>query len=63
MSNILFPGQDFNNARVYDFSDVKNWDQNKLDRTKNSRMGWSDLSLCLNGPIISNLVDHFVDRW
>lgn len=26
---IIFPGQDYNNARVYDFSDVAKWDQNK----------------------------------
>ncbi|POR39491.1 Phospholipase D1 [Tolypocladium paradoxum] len=36
---IVFPGQDYNNARVFDFSDVNEWDQNKLDRTKTSRMG------------------------
>lgn len=41
LDNILFPGQDFNNARVYDFQDVSNWQDNKLDRTKYSRMGWS----------------------
>ncbi|KAJ2994214.1 hypothetical protein NUW58_g1618 [Xylaria curta] len=46
---IIFPGQDFNNARVYDFEGVNNWDHNQLDRVKNSRMG------CL--------IDHFTDRW
>ncbi|KAJ3520611.1 hypothetical protein NM208_g13642 [Fusarium decemcellulare] len=60
---IIFPGQDYNNARVYDFADVQDWNQNKLDRTKSSRMGWSDVALSMNGPITSHLVDHFVDRW
>ncbi|KAM0432766.1 hypothetical protein ACHAPT_004468 [Fusarium lateritium] len=60
---IIFPGQDYNNARVYDFADVQDWNQNKLDRTKSSRMGWSDVALSMNGPITSSLVDHFVDRW
>ncbi|KAF4778183.1 hypothetical protein HER10_EVM0000993 [Colletotrichum scovillei] len=60
---VIFPGQDYNNARVYDFADVDNWEQNKLDRTKSSRMGWSDVSLSLSGPIVANLADHFVDRW
>ncbi|KAK2001795.1 phospholipase D/nuclease [Colletotrichum falcatum] len=60
---IIFPGQDYNNARVYDFADVDNWEQNKLDRTKSSRMGWSDVSISLNGAIVQNLADHFVDRW
>jgi phospholipase D1/2 len=63
VNKALFPGQDFNNARVYDFADVEHWDQNKLDRTKNSRMGWSDLSLCLRGPVIDDLKAHFVQRW
>lgn len=40
LDDILFPGQDFNNARVYDFQDVTKWEDNKLDRTKSSRMGW-----------------------
>lgn len=26
---IVFPGQDYNNARVYDFAEVNNWNQNK----------------------------------
>lgn len=82
LENIIFPGQDYNNARIFDFADVGNWDQNKcevilnyhmseiqgltayvVDRTKSSRMGWSDVALSLNGPIVSDLVSHFVDRW
>ncbi|KAH6607433.1 phospholipase D/nuclease [Trichoderma cornu-damae] len=62
VENTVFPGQDYNNARIFDFSDVGNWDQNKLDRTKSSRMGWSDVALSMNGPIVSDLVAHFVDR-
>lgn len=26
-------------------------------------MGWSDVALSMNGPIVSDLVAHFVDRW
>ncbi|KAH7160840.1 putative phospholipase D [Dactylonectria macrodidyma] len=63
LSYVVFPGQDYNNARVYDFADVKDWEKNQLDRTKSSRMGWSDVALSMNGKIVHNLVDHFVDRW
>ena len=63
LENILFPGQDFNNARIMDFNDVPHWQDNKLDRTNSSRMGWSDLSLCLKGPAVEDLAIHFVDRW
>ncbi|KAI1647922.1 phospholipase D/nuclease [Daldinia loculata] len=63
LDSIVFPGQDFNNARIYDFEGVDNWDHNQLDRTKNSRMGWSDIAISLKGPIVHNLIDHFTDRW
>lgn len=35
----------------------------QVDRTKNSRMGWSDVALSMEGPITRSLVAHFVDRW
>jgi phospholipase D1/2 len=42
---------------------VEKWENNKLDRTKSSRMGWSDLSICLRGPVVEDLKAHFVARW
>ncbi|TGJ78196.1 hypothetical protein E0Z10_g10568 [Xylaria hypoxylon] len=60
---IVFPGQDFNNARAYDFEGVEKWDHNQLDRTKSSRMGWSDIAISLNGPVVNSLINHFADRW
>ncbi|KAI9716354.1 MAG: hypothetical protein M1812_005419 [Candelaria pacifica] len=63
LNKIVFPGQDFNNARVMDFQDVANWQNNKLDRSTSSRMGWSDLSICLSGPVVEDLRAHFVERW
>ncbi|KAK5092862.1 hypothetical protein LTR70_006032 [Exophiala xenobiotica] len=63
LNKIVFPGQDYNNARNMDFSEVNHPFQNKLDRTKSSRMGWSDISICLRGPSVGDLMHHFVDRW
>jgi phospholipase D1/2 len=63
LNQIIFPGQDYNNARILDFSDVAHWDQNKLDRRYNSRMGWSDLSISLAGPVVEDLRRHFAERW
>ncbi|KAI0521317.1 phospholipase [Xylaria bambusicola] len=60
---IIFPGQDFNNARVFDFEGVDKWDHNQLDRAKSSRMGWSDIAISLSGPIVNSLIHHFTDRW
>ncbi|OAX84109.1 hypothetical protein ACJ72_01521 [Emergomyces africanus] len=59
----VFPGQDYNNARVLDFDDVSHWENNKLDRKSNSRMGWSDISVSLHGPAAEDLRKHFVERW
>lgn len=63
LDKIVFPGQDYNNARVMDFQDVEHWQNNKLDRTKTSRMGWSDLSISLSGPIVADYAEHFAQRW
>ena len=63
LDDIVFPGQDFNNARIMDFNDVVHWQNNKLDRRESSRMGWSDISISLHGPVVHDLRKHFVDRW
>lgn len=63
LNRIVFPGQDYNNSRIMDFQDVVHWQNNKLDRTQNSRMGWNDLSICLSGPVVQDLREHFVERW
>jgi len=63
LNRIVFPGQDYNNARIMDFQDVQHWQNNKLDRTANSRMGWSDISISLHGPVVEDLRAHFAQRW
>ncbi|KAI9816908.1 MAG: hypothetical protein M1827_001553 [Pycnora praestabilis] len=63
LNQIIFPGQDYNNARIMDFQDVANYQNNKLDRVTSSRMGWSDLSMSLRGPVVEDLRAHFVERW
>jgi phospholipase D1/2 len=63
LNRIVFPGQDYNNSRIMDFQDVVHWQNNKLDRTQNSRMGWTDLSISISGPVVQDLREHFVQRW
>lgn len=63
LNNIVFPGQDFNNARIMDFQDVQIWENNKLSRKDSSRMGWSDVSVSLHGSVVEDLQLHFVERW
>lgn len=46
-----------------DFQDVSHWQNNKLNRKDSSRMGWSDVSISLSGPVVEDLRAHFVERW
>lgn len=39
----LFPGQDYNNARVKDFKDVSNHVSNELNGLETARMPWHDV--------------------
>jgi phospholipase D1/2 len=63
LDDIVFPGQDYNNARVMNFKNLDNWEHNKLSRLTTSRMGWQDISVSLTGPIVADLCRHFVERW
>jgi phospholipase D1/2 len=48
---------------ITDFQTVDHWEDNKLDRTQSSRMGWSDVALSLAGPVVQDLRTHFSQRW
>lgn len=63
LDDIVFPGQDYNNARVMDFKNLDNWEHNKLSRLTTCRMGWQDISISLTGPAVTDVCRHFVDRW
>ena len=43
-SKTLFPGQDFNNARIMDFKDVYDYVSNTLSIEECARMPWHDVS-------------------
>ena len=49
--------------RIMDFQDVSHYQENKLDRRDSSRMGWSDISISLSGPVVEDLRAHFIERW
>lgn len=63
LKETLYPGQDYNNARILDFQDVAHWENNQLDRKATARMGWSDVAVSLHGPAVEDLRRHFVERW
>ncbi|KAA8913095.1 hypothetical protein FN846DRAFT_772614 [Sphaerosporella brunnea] len=63
LNAIIFPGQDYNNARFMDFQHVDKWQDNVVSRLELPRMGWSDVTMSLMGPGVKDLQKHFVQRW
>ncbi|KAJ6510983.1 hypothetical protein C8R45DRAFT_965797 [Mycena sanguinolenta] len=59
----LFPGQDYNNARIMDFQNVYNYVSNGLSTLESARMPWHDVHMTLTGPVVLDIVQHFVERW
>ncbi|KAI0703476.1 phospholipase D/nuclease [Cytidiella melzeri] len=59
----LFPGQDYNNARVLDFQQVSEFANNGISVLDTARMPWHDVHMTLCGPVVLDIVQHFVERW
>ncbi|CCM01548.1 uncharacterized protein FIBRA_03606 [Fibroporia radiculosa] len=63
LKRTLFPGQDYNNARIMDFKNVQNYVSNGLSVIESARMPWHDVHMTLCGSAVLDLVQHFVERW
>lgn len=50
----LFPGQDYNNARIMDFKDVYNYASNTLSVLESARMPWHDVGVFLAYLLVNN---------
>ncbi|TDL24340.1 phospholipase D/nuclease [Rickenella mellea] len=59
----IFPGQDYNNARLMDFKQVENFADNALSVLQSARMPWHDVHMTLTGEVVLDIVQHFVERW
>lgn len=59
----IFPGQDYNNARIMDFQNVPDYASNALSVLDSARMPWHDVHMTLTGPVVLDIVQHFVERW
>lgn len=59
----LFPGKEYNNARVRDFYDLnKPWEESQ-DRNSLPRMPWHDVHQMVLGQPARDFSRHFVQRW
>ncbi|KAG1152416.1 hypothetical protein G6F37_000260 [Rhizopus arrhizus] len=59
----IYPGQDYSDARLKDFINVKEWDMRLVDKTIIPRMPWHDMALCVLGKPVLDVSRHFCDRW
>jgi phospholipase D1/2 len=63
VSTEVWPGQDFNNNRVMDFQNVKDWKANELSKAEYGRMPWHDVAMGVIGDCVYDIAEHFVLRW
>lgn len=60
-NKVMFPGADYSNERI---SELKGMDQYyvcKFEREETQRMPWHYVSMKLEGPVVDDLVKHFVE--
>ena len=59
-----FPGIDYSNARIRDFSKVEKYLEESCKRESfEVRMPWHDVHSRLIGPVVADIARHFVERW
>jgi phospholipase D1/2 len=59
----IFPGIDYSNTRKKDFENLREYYKSNIERINTPRMPWHDIAVRLEGPVVSDLSRHFVERW
>ncbi|KAF9110098.1 hypothetical protein BGX27_006778 [Mortierella sp. AM989] len=59
----IWPGQDYSNPRIKDFANVKEYDNDLIERRLLGRMPWHDVSVGVAGKPARDIARHFVQRW
>ena len=58
-----YPGCDYINERQVNLHNVEKFYEEQLDRNSMPRMAWHDVHTMVEGPIVGDIVRHFVERW
>ena len=59
----LFPGIDYSNARIRDFSKKYDFLKESAIRGQETRMPWHDVHCRIIGPAVYDIARHFAERW
>ncbi|KAG0217601.1 hypothetical protein BGX33_010118 [Mortierella sp. NVP41] len=62
-SGTVWPGQDYSNPRIKDFANVRDYNNNLIERKLLARMPWHDVSVGVAGQPARDIARHFVQRW
>ena len=62
-NSYYYPGSDYVNERQVDLHEVEKYYKEQIDRKEKPRMAWHDIHTMVEGPIVSDIVRHFVERW
>ncbi|KAG0211022.1 hypothetical protein BGX28_008592 [Mortierella sp. GBA30] len=59
----VWPGLDYSNPRIKDFVNVKDYNNDLIEKKLLARMPWHDVSLGVAGQPARDIARHFVQRW
>ncbi|KAG0077002.1 hypothetical protein BGZ92_002158 [Podila epicladia] len=59
----VWPGLDYSNPRIKDFVNVKDYNNDLIEKKLLARMPWHDVSLGVAGQAARDIARHFVQRW
>ncbi|KAF9932766.1 hypothetical protein BGZ67_004583 [Mortierella alpina] len=59
----IWPGMDYSNPRIKDFVNVKDYNNDLIEKKLLARMPWHDVSLGVAGQPARDIARHFVQRW
>ncbi|KAF9312591.1 hypothetical protein BG003_006127 [Podila horticola] len=59
----VWPGLDYSNPRIKDFVNVKDYNNDLIEKKLLARMPWHDVSVGVAGQPARDIARHFVQRW
>ena len=56
----MYPGIEYNNARLADFANVRNYKADSIKRDQ-PRLPWHDVALRVEGRVVTDIWSHFIE--